>query len=391
MVVIGDSTMKKKIIGLLVVLFSAQQVCAWDWWWKKTQSINAKQLALQRKQIDDPANPYINFNAGVVAYKKQQFDMAAGSFERAIQYAPETKHEFKKQAHFNAGRTDYQRVLKTVGSGWEKEKLSDEVLDKAIELAEQSIKQFDSVLVLDGKHEVAKKKKEEAESLKYKLLAKKYQKNQQPQDKNKSDDTNKQQGGGEGQDQKSGGQPSKDGGQQGKDKKDADNKKDDQDKGDNAKGDQEKQGDDASDKKASDKSGKEDGDKKDKQDAAGKSDKQDDKKSDEQAGKQAGGDDQKDAPGKQGAGDKLDDKEGKEKGQGKGEKKDEQGQEETQGGAAGEEGPHESIAAQMLDAHSQALLDRAEQAAGDAQKRVMAYELMKMGKGGNAGGNQKPW
>lgn len=38
-----------------------------------------------------------------------------------------------------------------------KEKVSDEVIDKALVLADQSIKQFDAVLVLEAEHARAKK------------------------------------------------------------------------------------------------------------------------------------------------------------------------------------------------------------------------------------------
>ncbi len=387
---LGNFSMKILQI-LFIVTFSCQQLAAWEWPWNKKQSINDKQLALQRKQINDPTNPYINFNAGVAAYKKQQFDAAAASFERAVQYAPEKKLIFKKQAHFNAGRTEYRRALGAVGSSWEKEKPSDEVLDKAIDLTDRSIKQFEAVLVLEAAHQAAKKVKEEVEAFRHKLLAKKYEKDK-PKD-NKLDDKNKQQqgdgnnnqqGDGQGdQDQQSGGKQGNNGGQQGKDKRDAGNQEDEKNKDKNNQDDQKDQGDKAG----------QDG-KQDKQKSSGNSgDQKQHEKGDERS--QQPGSDGRDEQGEKKSGDKSGEKEDKQKaGGGKGDKqdgKDEQSaQEPMQGAAAGEEQAGDESAERMLDVHSQALLDRAERAATDAQKRAMAYDLMKMGRG-NAGGNQKPW
>lgn len=370
----------KTILTLFIVLFSSTQLAAWDWWWNKKQSLNDKQLVWQRKQINDPTNPYINFNAGVAAYKKQQFDAAAGSFDRAIQYAPEKKIKFKKQAHFNSGRTEYRRALGVVGPSWENEKLSDEVFDKAIGLTDLSIKQFEAVLVLDAAHQPATKAKEEVETFKNKLLVKKYgpqkqKKPQQPGDKNQQqqgDGSDQQQSGGQGdQAQQQGGSKGKGGGQQGKDKRDTDNQKDDTNKGDDAKDDQKDQGRDGDQK-----SEKDDDQGKQKSDKIG--DQKNDEKGGEQGNRKPGSDGQGDEKGKQKSGEKSDDK------------NEQESSASSQGGASGEEWSADEAMERALDAHSQALLDRAEQAAGNAQKRVMAHELLKMNRGG-AGGNQKSW
>lgn len=391
----GSRLIMPSIFTFLLLLPSP--LSAWNWPWSKTKTIDEKQLELQRKQIDDPANPYINYNVGVAAYKKKQYDTASASFDRAIQNAP-NKPIFKKQAHFNLGQAYYHQALDTVGSSWQTAKLSDETIDKAIEQTVKSVKEFDAVLVLESEDPRAKKMKAEVELFQQKLLAKKYENKdnkdnkdqkkdgqQNQQDKGQGDGKNQQQGGQDGKgDQKdkqsgtnqNGQQGDKQKGQDGKDKPDenksGDDKKDSQDK------------DNGTDQADKNKQGKQD--KKD----AGQDQDKDQNGADKN--KQHGSQDPHDAKadGKQ-DGNKKDDKQAEAAGD-HGDKKEQQGREEmpSEATAGGEEVPGTDVMDHALDAHAKSVLDAVEQAEGNAQKRAMAAELSKMRQTG-VGGNQKPW
>ena len=401
----GDPGSKAGMTGLwntalltLALLILPSPLTAWSLPWSKTKTLEDKQLELQRKQIDDPANPYINYNVGVAAYKKKQFDTASASFDRAIQNAPD-KPIFKKQAHFNLGQAHYHQALDTVGASWQTVKLSDETIDKAIEQTVKSVKEFDAVLVLESEDARAKKMKSEVELFQQKLLAKKYENkdNKDKKDQKKDgqqnqkgdgqgDDKNQQQGGQDGQgdqknnqsgNDKNSQQGDKQKGQEGQDKPDenkpGNNKKDGQGKDDKDNG--ADQADGKQNKNDAGKDKDQGGTDKDKQ--QGSPDPHDTKANDKQDNAKKDGDKKDDE--QAGTAGKHDDK------------KDQQAQQEMPGDAApGEEIPGTDVMDHALDAHAKSVLDAVEQAEGNAQKRAMAAELSKM-RQANVGGNQKPW
>jgi hypothetical protein len=381
------------VASLLIIFFSSQQLMAWEWPWQKQKTVEDKRLDLQRRQINDPANPYINYNMGVIQYKKREFDGAAGSFGRAIQHLPD-KPFLKKQVYFNLGQTEYRRAQGVVGPSWQKEKVSDEVIDKALVLANQSIKQFDGVLVLEAEHVHAKKMKAEVELFQKKLLAKKYE-NQQKKDQQNSQENkdNKNKKNSDGKDQE--GQSN-----------DGNNKNDDQ-RGD----DKDKQG-KAGDKKNKDGQGNDEqieqddaGQNKDQQTNDGKNQKDEQKSEDSTKQKDKSddkvGDDQKLQQAKDRGhqnGKKKDDKNVSEKsGEKAGEKPkamgaegEEPAGEATNRPSSDQQAGNEDTMERVMDAHTKSVLDAVEQMEGNAQKRAMAYELSKMG-AQRVGGSQKPW
>lgn len=390
--------MKKIILFTWILLsLSTSPLSAWSWPWSKAKTIEDKQLELQRKQIDDPTNPYINYNVGVAAYKKKQYDTASASFDRAIHNAPD-KPIFKKQAHFNLGQAYYRQALATVGSSWQTAKLSDETIDKAIEQTVKSVKEFDAVMVLEAEHHPAKKMKAEVELFQQKLLAKKYE-NKDPKDKKdqKKDGQQNQQGQGQGggqdqqQGEKEGSQSNqKDGNQQsGSDKsgQQGDQKKDGSD-----------QKDQAGDKSDKGKEGQQDQDKdstQDKQAQQGKDGNADNQDGSDGKNKQQPGQDPRDMQGRDNAGKGKKDDEQKEAEQraaaGRHDKKSDDGRENQPSQEAGEEIPGSDVMDHALDAHAKSVLAAVEQAEGNAQKRAMAAELSKMRQASDVGGNQRPW
>ena len=392
-----SAVFSKKIIvaSVFIALFSSQPLVAWEWPWQKKKTVEDKRLDLQRRQINDPTNPYINYNMGVIQYKKQQFDAAAASFDRAMQHVPD-KPFFKKQVYFNLGQTEYRRAQGAVGPSWQKEKVSDELIDKALVLTDQSIKQFDAVLVLEAEHARAKKMKDEVELFQKKLLAKKYENQQKkdqqnPQDNKDNKDKNKQKGDGKDQDGKNKDGDEKDDGQQGDDKDKQGKAGDKKNKDGKGKDEKSEQG-DADQKK--DQQSKDDKDKKDEQkgdDPAKQKDGNDDKSRDDEKLEQA-----KDR-GRENGKDKGDKNAGGKPGEKPGqkpkapEKEDKEAEGEASDAAASNQQPgNEDTMERVMDAHTKAVLDAVEQMEGNAQKRAMAYELSKMG-AQRVGGSQKPW
>jgi hypothetical protein len=342
--------MKQIIIGLLLVVGYSQPASAWQFPWQKKTSLDDKLTALQRKQINDPTNPYINYNLGVAAYKKKQFEAAAADFERAIQHAPD-KPAFKKQAYCNLGQSYYHQGLDVVGKDWQNRSIEDEVLDKAIALADKSIKQFEAVLVLEKEHPHAQKTKETVTRFMQELLNKKYRDKQQPDQKNpdqQQDNKDQQNNGGQGGDSnQQGGNADKKQGQQSSDQQKSGDKDNQQN---NKPDDKDGQQDSKNQKKNSDN--------KDGQNKDGNKD----------AGKQAG---QKD-------------------GQAGADKEQEKQKSAAQtADSTDQDGPDDTMD-RVMDAHTQSILNAVEQMEGDAQKRVMARELTEKGSA-RVAGNQKPW
>lgn len=398
--------MKKTLFTFLITCSIFNHLTAWEWWWKKPKTLEEKQLELQRKQIDDPTNPYINYNMGVAAYKKKSFDVAAANFDRALQHMPD-KPAFKKQTHFNLGQAEYQQALQVVGRNWQKDKLSDEVYEKALALTQRSIKEFEAVLVLDPHDEKATKMKEEVERFQQKLLAKKYEnkdkKDQSSPQDNKEQQKQQQQGAGSGNDNSDQGGNGQQGSQSSSEKeKNGDSKKNGEKQGADQQG---QQGNNQEQKKSSANQSKERNG-----ESAGQEGQKEagsnERSSQQQPGarEQGSGQDQQNEQGKQPSGEHE-----QRPDQGNGEKKEgaeEQPQEKNNQGDGhargatqeqeaqevngGEAVPGSDIMDHALDAHAKSVLEAVEQAEGNAQKRAMAYELMKMGRG-NSKGNQKPW
>lgn len=392
--------MKKTILFFAGFLALSNNLTAWNWPWKKTTSVDDKQLELQRKQIDDPTNPYINYNIGVASYKKKQYGVASSSFERAIQNAPD-KPLFKIQAHFNLGQSHYHQALETVGSSWQTAKLNDETIDKAVDQTVRSIKEFEAVLVLDADHPHAKKMKSEVELFQQKLLAKKYE-NKENKDQKNNPDKNKQgdskNSGNEQQGDNSNPQSdstnnNKNEPQNNQPRKNQEHQKNEQNDANNP-ANQNKQKDSSenpNEKEATDQTNP----KNKNQQSVNKNE----DTHDQQAGSRKDEQQASNAPNNAQADDNLNEKK-KDSNQNKNQpvkdkkiddKKDEQERQEPPGqGISQEDAPGSDVMEHALDAHAKAVLDAVEQAEGNAQKRAMAAELSKMRQAG-VGGSQKPW
>jgi len=158
--------------------------------YRRTQEILGHQQAAQEK-FNDPA---LNYNLGVAAYRQADYAGAALHFDRAFAHAPAT-NPLKIRSGFNAGLSWYQQALATLGKDWESKKLDEKVLDDALKQAQESLKEYQKNLVLDGAHARTHEGKKQVEELIKKLLEKKQQQQkekEQPQDKDKKDTKDQQ-------------------------------------------------------------------------------------------------------------------------------------------------------------------------------------------------------
>ncbi len=147
---------------------------------KYDQALKDYEQSLQRKGDD----PRLHFNAGTAAYRNQQFEQAAKHFDQAVT-SPDLK--MQQQAYYNLGNTLYHLGEKNPDPA------------KKSENWQQSLKQYESSLKLNGEdadarfnHEFVKKKLEE---LKQQQQQQQNQKNQdqKKQDQKESEQNQKQQ------------------------------------------------------------------------------------------------------------------------------------------------------------------------------------------------------
>ncbi|QQR48808.1 tetratricopeptide repeat protein [bacterium] len=138
---------------------------------------------LEKKQIDAPHDPYVNYNLGVALYKAGNYAQAVKNFER-VAANKKIDEDFSLRARFNAGNSSYRAALEGLGTGWEEKKeLDDKILEQAIAQTKAAIASYQEVIKLDDDHEPAKNNKKLADELLKKLEEKKKKQEQEKQDK----------------------------------------------------------------------------------------------------------------------------------------------------------------------------------------------------------------
>lgn len=150
---------------------------------------------LQKKQIDNPLNPEINYNLGVAQYKTGNFKEAKINFKRTLEHT--TKKLLKKQALFNLGSSCYKKALSHLPDDRKKEetKASQDALEKSISETKESMQFYKKLLKKDPENIKAKNNLKKSEKLFKKLEEKKMWllKNQQKSERNqKKDDKGKE-------------------------------------------------------------------------------------------------------------------------------------------------------------------------------------------------------
>ena len=86
--------------------------------YQKTKSI------LEKEQVQNPNNPYVNYNLGTVFYKLKEYNNAKENFQRATQNFSINNKQFLEQTNFNLGNCFYKNTLVTLGENWEKDRHS---------------------------------------------------------------------------------------------------------------------------------------------------------------------------------------------------------------------------------------------------------------------------
>jgi hypothetical protein len=161
-----------------------------------TKDFAKAQEILEKKQVDDPLNPLINYNLGTVYYKQKDYDAAKESFSRAATHFFGKDKNLHEKSLFNLGNSFYKKTLSILPEGWEKEKELDEKIKKeAISEITQSIEAYKKALSINSENEKTKTNKKAAEEILKKLQKKQGQNKQdkkQQDKKNKKKDQDKQ-------------------------------------------------------------------------------------------------------------------------------------------------------------------------------------------------------
>ncbi len=182
--------MKKTIIRCSLIAIIATTSPLNAWWWSEHREPTLEQITqdLQKRQADEPEDPYINYNLGVALYKAGRFGQAETNFDRALVAA--TTPELKQRCYFNLGNSFYRDALATLPTNWENAKTEPETLDLAAAKTSLAIKKYDNVLLLDKQHEPTKSNQKAAKDLLEKLAKKKQQQPDKKDQKNENNQNN---------------------------------------------------------------------------------------------------------------------------------------------------------------------------------------------------------
>ncbi len=181
------------VVGFFATLWQSPLV-AWSWFKKQPKTAQQLQADLEKQQINDPTNPYVNYNLGVAAYKNGEYAAAEKNFALAIAHAIDP--QLKEHSYFNAGNALYKAALAALGAKWKTSKVEDAVLDSAIDLVSQAITRYESVLVLKADHERAVANKTICEELLRELHEKKRWQHEKRLDKKDEQSSDKDKKGG---------------------------------------------------------------------------------------------------------------------------------------------------------------------------------------------------
>lgn len=292
------------------------------------------QQILEKKQVETPNDPLLNYNLGTTYYKQKKYQPALESFRRSATHAFGKNNTIVEQARFNSGNCLYNQTLEILGSNWEKEKPDAQTLQKAVTKIKQAIESYNKTLTINKENEKAQTNKKIAEELLKKL--------QQQQQQQKKDDKNKD--------------------------KEKDKEKEKQDK------------------KDKDEQQKQDKQQQDKQDKKDQQQKQDKQQQDKQKEKQEE-DKQKQQQQQQKDEQKQQDKEQQQQQQDKQDKKDEEQQQQQQQAQQGDKkNPQEQTLEQR---RMTAVLNNLEQQEKDLQKKLFKQKVDMQVQPDNK--FQKPW
>jgi len=159
---------------------------------KKTPEEVIRDLAIE--QIDNPDDPYVNYNLGVALYQTRKYEAAKNNFERAVSNAKNKK--LKERSYFNLANSCYKNALSCLPVNWESKstKIEQDKLAVAIENAKAAVNNYESLLALNKDNGPAKVNLKKSKELVEKLMKKQpQQKQNQDQKQDDKKDQDKQQ------------------------------------------------------------------------------------------------------------------------------------------------------------------------------------------------------
>ena len=174
-------------IFIIVGIFLCQRLCAFPFFYEKkfddSQKAAKERVSfLQKKQIDNPHDPLVNYNLGVALYRSHKFDQAAKNFERVL-HTKLYDQELLKKTYFNLGNSYYQNAKFQLGHDWEKKDIDHKKLDEVITEVKAGVEKCKNFLALDKESERGKKNLKICENLLKKLEEKKQKQQQKDQQK----------------------------------------------------------------------------------------------------------------------------------------------------------------------------------------------------------------
>lgn len=142
-------------------------------------------------QINNPTDPYINYNLGVALYQSDKFDAAKNNFQRCLIHAK--NKNLKERCYFNLGNSFYKNGLSGFPLNWQNKDtdVDQAKIGQAIQEVKEAIKNYERVLELNKENTHAKTNLEKAKDMLKKLQEKMKQQQQNQQDKKDKQDQNK--------------------------------------------------------------------------------------------------------------------------------------------------------------------------------------------------------
>ncbi|MCK4517772.1 hypothetical protein KAT92_03290 [Candidatus Babeliales bacterium] len=163
---------------------------------EKKEYEKAKDI-LQTVQVEKPNDPLLNYNLGVIDYKKKNFDAAKQNFSRAATSAfSSNDKELLEKAYFNLGNSFYQNARKILVEDWEKSPpdgpAPDEaVRNQAISETKSAIKKYDKILEIKQNQKQAQTNKKASEAFLQKLIKQQQEEKKKENKKDKKDKKDK--------------------------------------------------------------------------------------------------------------------------------------------------------------------------------------------------------
>ncbi|KKQ33481.1 MAG: von Willebrand factor type A [candidate division TM6 bacterium GW2011_GWF2_37_49] len=152
---------------------------------------NVQDLVVE--QINNPTDPYINYNLGVALYKTEKFYQAKSNFQRCLIHAKNKK--LKERGYFNLANSFYKNGLSMLPVNWSNKdvEVDQTKLTQSIQEVKDSIKNYENLLEINKKNIHGTSNLKKAKDTLKVLQEKMKQQQQNQQDKKDKSDQNQDQ------------------------------------------------------------------------------------------------------------------------------------------------------------------------------------------------------